>query len=143
MRRHLAALVTLALMPFAMAACGGDGESEEGEGERTTVACSGTPVTTTDLPGDFPDVDGVTYTDAATAGPSQIVDGYYEGSLEDAYEAYKAAFPDAGYEVLFDELEENDSEVAWKGGRRTGIVALRANCEESGRVSVHITSRPQ
>jgi hypothetical protein len=136
---RLAALLVV-LIALATVGCGGD---EGEEGERATIECEGTPVTP-DFPADFPQVDGVTFTKATTAGPTKVADGYYEGSLEDAYEKYKAAFPAAGYDVTFDELEEDDSEVAYMGGdeSRTGIVALRKNCKQEGRISVHVTSRP-
>jgi hypothetical protein len=62
--------------------------------------------------------------------------------LQDAYDAYKSGFESAGYDVLFDEIEEHDSEVSYEGGGRTGQVALRENCDEADRISVHITSRP-
>ena len=82
------------------------------------------------LPADFPTVEGVTITKSEEAGPSQVADGYYEGSLEDAYEAFKTAIRDAGYSVIFDEIEEEDSEVAYSGGdeNTSGFVALRENC---------------
>jgi hypothetical protein len=141
-----AALLLSIATAFALglAACGGgDGGDKESEEEGGTVACEGTPVTPK-LPADFPQVSGVTYTKSTTSGPSEVADGYYEGELEKAYESYKSGFEDAGYTVTFDEIEEHDSEVAYKGGspERTGIVALRDNCEESDRISVHVTSRP-
>ena len=64
-------------------------------------------------------------------------------SLEDAYNGYKDAFDEAGYSILFDEIEDADSEVSYEGDGRTGQVALRENCEEDGRISVHITNRPE
>lgn len=132
----------LALLALSLAACGGEG-GEEGESGRATIECEGTAVTP-ELPADFPKVEGVTFTKSTTAGPTKVADGYYEGSLEDAYDKFKTAFPDAGYDVTFDEIEEDDSEVAYKGGNenRTGIVALRKNCKQEGRISVHVTSRP-
>lgn len=140
-----ALLLTIATaFALGLAACGGgDDGDKESEEEGGTVACSGTAVTP-NLPANFPQVSGVTFTKSTTSGPSEIADGYYEGELENAYESYKSGFEDAGYTVTFDEIEEHDSEVAYKGGspERTGIVALRDNCEESGRVSVHVTSRP-
>jgi ABC-type glycerol-3-phosphate transport system substrate-binding protein len=137
------AAALLVVITLAAAGCGGSDESGEEESERATVECEGTAVTP-DLPADFPQVDGVTFTESTIAGPTKVADGYYEGSLEDAYEKFKSAFEDAGYDVTFDEIEEDDSEVAYKGGdeNRTGIVALRENCKQDGRVSVHVTSRP-
>lgn len=143
--RALGTLLFL-LVALGAAACGGgeNGESEEErEGERTAVQCEGAAVTP-ELPADFPQVEGVTFTKSSTAGASKIVDGYYEGSLEDAYEKFKSAVREAGYDVIFDEIEEDDSEVAYSGGdeNTSGIVALRENCEQSGRISIHITNRP-
>jgi hypothetical protein len=87
----------------------------------------------------------MTYTASQTSGPSEIADGYYEGDLQGAYDAWKSAFEGAaGYTITFDEIEEFDSEVAYRGGAesRSGIVALRDVCNEDGRIAVHITSRP-
>jgi hypothetical protein len=126
------------------AGCGGGDEGEEeGEEGRAKVACEGEALSATKLPAGFPAVDGVTLTKQETQGPTEVVDGYYEGELEDAYNGYKSAFETAGYDVLFDEIEEDDSEVSYEGEGRTGQVALRKNCEEDGRVTVHITSRPE
>ena len=38
----------------------------------------------------------------------------------------------AGYKVLFDELEDHDSEVSWQGEGRTGQVALRERVRNGG-----------
>lgn len=145
-RSRWAAVSLFLSIVFSLAACGGNGESEteeEREGERAAVECEGVAVAS-HLPADFPTVEGVTITKSQVAGPSQIVDGYYEGSLEDAYRAFKRAIRDAGYHVIFDEIEEVDSEVAYSGGdsNTSGFVALRENCAQTGRISVHITNRP-
>jgi hypothetical protein len=144
----LAGLLLLIVLALAGAYLLGDansGEESEGEGDGdVAVACSGDSVTP-NLPSDFPQVEGMTYTKSQTSGPSEIADGYYEGGLQSAYDAWKAAFEGAaGYTITFDEIEEFDSEVAYSGGaeRRSGIVALRDVCNEDGRISVHITSRP-
>jgi len=134
----------LVLFVLALAACGGGDEEGEEEGEGgAAVACSGDAVTPK-LPSDFPQLEGMTYTKAESTGNSDIADGYYEGDLEGAYDAWKSALEDAGYEITFDEIEEDDSEVAYRGGaeNRSGIIALRDECEESDRISVHVTSRP-
>jgi hypothetical protein len=130
-------ILTVAL---GLAACGG-GKSEE-EGGNEAIACSGSPLPSVELPAGFPKPGGVVYTRTETAGPTEIVNGYYEGGLRDAYDGYKDGFESAGYDVLFDEIEEHDSEVSYSGGGRTGQVALRDECEEEGRIAVHITSRP-
>lgn len=141
----LAGLLLLIVLALAGAYLLGDansGEESEGEGE-AAVACSGDSVTP-NLPSDFPQVEGMTYTKSETSGPSEVADGYYEGDLQGAYDDWKAAFADAGYTITFDEIEEFDSEVAYRGGAepRSGIVALRDVCNEDGRISVHITNRP-
>ena len=46
----------------------------------------------------------------------------------------------AGFTILFDELEDNDSEVSWKGQGRSGQVALRNECGSSDKVFVHVTN---
>jgi hypothetical protein len=141
--RSAALLVALVLV---LPACGGGDEAAPTQPtipQRTTVQCDG-PAVEPDLPRDFPAVEGVTYTKSTAAGPSKIVDGYYEGRLEDAYRKFKSALRAAGYAVIFDEVEAQDSEVAYSGGDldRSGFVALRENCAQLGRISVHITNRP-
>jgi hypothetical protein len=144
MSRQLLALATLAgALTLGGAACGGGGESkEEKESEGAKVACTGSAISDTGLPASFPDVQGATLTKTSTAGPSKVVDGYFEGDVEEAHDAYTSAFQNAGYDILFDEVEEHDSEVSYKGNGRTGQVALRDTCEQDGRVFVHITNRP-
>lgn len=141
--RPLALLVALVVV---LPACGGDDDAavtQPTTTQRAKVQCDGSAVEP-DLPGDFPAVDGVTYTKSTSAGPSKIVDGYYEGRLEDAYRKFKSALRAAGYAVIFDEIEAQDSEVAYSGGdlNRSGFVALREDCVQPGRISVHITNRP-
>jgi hypothetical protein len=63
--------------------------------------------------------------------------------VKTAHDEVKAAFERVGYTILFDELEEHDSEVSWKGQGRSGQVALREECGDSGRTFVHITNRPE
>jgi hypothetical protein len=66
-------------------------------------------------------------------------------SIEGLYNEYKERFAEEQYTVLFSELEKDrgDSEVSYKSkdGTTTGIVALRASCD-NGNVSVHVTARP-
>jgi hypothetical protein len=136
-------LIVLALVGAYLLGDANSGEESEGEGE-ASVACSGDSITP-NLPSDFPQVESMTYTKSETSGPSEVADGYFEGDLQGAYDAWKSAFEGAaGYTITFDEVEEFDSEVAYSGGAesRSGIVALRDVCNEDGRISVHITSRP-
>ena len=136
-----------ALFVLSTGGCGGDEARQTTASPpapaRAAVACDG-PAVAGDLPADFPRIAGVTYTQSVIAGPSTIVDGYYEGRLADAYKAYRAALRKGTYDVIFDELEARDSEVAYIGGKveRSGVVALRDNCAQAGRISVHITNRP-
>jgi hypothetical protein len=143
--RLLALAALLGALTLGLAACGGGGDEgdEESAGERPSTSCEGSSITASGLPASFPKLSGVTYTEESEAGPSNVVDGYYEGSLEDAYNGYKDAFDEAGYSILFDEIEDEDSEVSYEGDGRTGQVALRENCEEEDRISVHITNRPE
>jgi hypothetical protein len=136
---------------LVLAGCGGDGKSEaEREAEaakesgRGTVTCSGEAMTgETGLPADFPTIDGVVFVKASEAGPSHVVDGYAERGLEDLYDDFKSEFENAGYTILFDEIEEDDAEVSYKTKDETseGQVALRS-CDED-KTSVHVTNRPE
>ncbi|HEY7282395.1 MAG TPA: hypothetical protein VID47_12465 [Actinomycetota bacterium] len=123
--------------------CVGCGGSTNGGG---TVVCDGTPLSpdAIRLPADFPIPDAAVLITASKAGPSQVVDGYYRGDLQEAYHGWKDAFETAGYTVIFDEIEVTDSEVAYQSGdgRSIGQVSLRTDCIEDGRTSVHITNRP-
>ncbi|MFN2471834.1 MAG: hypothetical protein ABR583_12790 [Gaiellaceae bacterium] len=138
-------LVTVAA--FAVAACGGDdeGDNEGNKAESAEIACEGPALSRdTGLPGSFPTPDGATYVKTEQNGPTRVVNGYYEGDLQAAYEDYKGAFESAGYELLFDELEEDDSEVSYRDdeGKTEGLVALKAECREEDTISIRITSRP-
>ena len=138
------ALLPFALIVFALAGCGGDGNGEdEGSGE-VQAACTASALTDApNLPAGFPTFDSVTYTQQETQGPTEVVEGYYEGELEDAYNEVKGGLEDAGYTILFDELEEDDSEVSWKGQGRSGQVGLRKECGDEDRVYVRISNRPE
>jgi hypothetical protein len=141
----------LTAIAFVLAGCDGDGKSEaEREAEaakesgRGTVTCSGEAMTgETGLPADFPTIDGVVFVKASEAGPSHVVDGYAERGLEDLYDDFKSEFENAGYTILFDEIEEDDAEVSYKTKDETseGQVALRS-CDED-KTSVHVTNRPE
>ena len=146
MRRAAWLIVLIAACAPACGGSDGDGDAQREPPpppRRTVVDCDGAPVASR-LPGDFPRVAGVVYTKSTSAGRSTLVDGYYEGRLEDAYAKFKTRLRAAAYAVIFDEIEAADSEVAYSGGERgtSGIVALRENCEQSGRISVHVTNRP-
>jgi hypothetical protein len=142
--RQAATFTLLGLVLAALAGCGGGGEkSEEAPNPAATAACKGSALTgSPKLPASFPQVEHVTYTVQRTQGPTDVVEGYFEGDLKDAHDEYKKELQAAGYKILFDELEEHDSEVSWSGEGRSGQVALREDCADKDRIYVHITNRP-
>jgi hypothetical protein len=136
-------LSLVGVIVLALAGCGGDKKGEEGDGE-AQAACTGSALSAVPkLPANFPTFDSVTYTQQSTQGPTEIVEGYYEGDVAAAHDEVKAALERARFTVLFDELEEHDSEVSWKGQGRSGQVALRDECGDADRTFVHITNRPE
>ena len=147
MRKVFACCVVLAAALFVVVGCGGSGKNgEEGEaGKEAQAACSGSPLSSAPkLPPSFPQIepDKLTYTRQNTVGPTQIVEGYFNGSLQDAHDEFHKELKGAGYQILFDEVDAHDSEVTWKGEGRTGQVALREECGSSDKIYVHITNRP-
>ena len=137
-------------------ACGGDeNNGAEPRGQNTTAGgesrgtenCEGSalPSKQLKLPSDFPIPGEAILTDASAAGPSQVIEGFYEADLESAYNEWKEALDGAGYTILFDEIEDKDSEISYKSkdGKSTGQIALRSECKQGiGRTFVHITNRP-
>lgn len=141
-------LAALAALAAVLAGCGksqAEKEAESGSGEGT-ITCSGKPMSgAAGLPAGFPLLEGVTFVQAEDRGPTRVVEAYSDESIEGLYNEYKERFAEAEFKLLFDELEEDrgDSEVSYesKDGATTGIVAMRASCD-NGNVSVHITARP-
>jgi hypothetical protein len=138
------------MLALSIAGCGGDdGESEEEREQeaasgRGTVTCEGSPTSDdAGLPSGFPELEGITWVTAEDKGPTRVVDGYADRSLDELYNDYKSGFEDAGWDVTFDEIEEDDAEVAYKEPDEAsdGIVALRS-CDED-RTSIHVTNRPE
>jgi hypothetical protein len=76
-------------------------------------------------------------------GPTLVVDGWFDGDLKSAHDGYRDRFKAARYTILFDELEDRDSEVSYKDaqGKTSGQVALKDECD-NGHISVRITNRP-
>jgi hypothetical protein len=137
----------VAMSVVAAAGCGGGGgESEEGElGKQAQAACTGSPLSEAPkLPASFPQIeaDKLTYTQQSTQGPTNVVEGYFNGDVKEAHEEFEKELEGVGYEILFNELEEHDSEISWKGEGRTGQVAMREECGDSDKTYVHITNRP-
>jgi hypothetical protein len=143
--RQVALLSVLALAVLAAAGCGGGGGETESEAANPQAqkACNAPPLQQgTKLPPNFPLVEQTTYTRQSTQGPTVVVEGYFQGSVEDAHEEYLKELKAAGFQILFEELEEHDSEVSWKGEGRSGQVALREDCGSNDKIYVHITNRP-
>lgn len=146
--RQAASWTVLATVVLVLAGCGGGGGGggggeTEAENPQAQAACNGSAMSEApNLPASFPMVENITYTKQSTQGPSEVVEGYFEGSVKDAHDEYLKELKAAGYTILFEELEEHDSEVSWKGEGRTGQVALREDCGSGDKIYVHITSRP-
>jgi hypothetical protein len=144
--RLLAAFV-LGLTVLAAGCGGGGGEksSEAGDlGKQAQAACSGKPLAAKPrLPASFPQIeqDKLTYTRQSTEGPTNVVEGHFDGDVKDAHDEFLEELKGAGFTILFDELEEHDSEISWKGEGRTGQVALREECGDADKTYVHITNR--
>ncbi len=140
-------VVAAGAMLFAISGCGGDSDSEaekEAEAGRGTITCSGDEIQATGLPAGFPELEGVTFVKQVDKGPTHVVDGYSDESLEGLYNEYKEHLKEEQYTILFDELEDDDSEISYKSqdGATSGQIALRATCDNDN-VSVHITARPE
>ena len=137
------AVLACAVILFPGCGGGGEKESEEAPNPRAAVACNGSPLSAAPrLPASFPQVEETTLTRQSTQGPTEIVEGYFDGSVEEAHDEYLKELEAAGFTILFEELEEHDSEVSWRGEGRSGQVALREDCGESDKIYVHITNRP-
>jgi len=141
------ALVLVLLAAGLAAGCGGGGNKEESDLEETAqAACDGSAIdVTSKLPPSFPQIeeDKLTYTQESEVGPTQVVEGYFNGDVEEAHEEFQKEHETSGYDILFDEVEApNDSEISWKGEGRTGQVAMRNECGDDEKTYVHITNRP-
>ncbi len=141
--RQVGWLALLGAVVIVLAGCGGGGKEAE-QNEPTQAACSDSELAgSPKLPASFPQIENVTYTRQRTDGPTHVVEGYFIGSVQDAHDEYKKELQGSGFKILFDEVEEHDSEISWEGEGRTGQVALREECGESDKIYVHVTSRPE
>jgi hypothetical protein len=137
--RGLLAGVVVATAVLVAAGCGGGKEKSEG----SRAVCTTTATTeATGLPASFPQPAEVTYTSVHQDGPTKVVEGYWTAGIDEAYKEYKDQVEQAGLTILFDEKEEHDAEISWKGSGRTGQIALRDDCSESDTTRIHITNRP-
>jgi hypothetical protein len=130
----------LAAIPLGLVACGGGKQSDLVR--EAKAACKGPPLSKARLPPRWPDLAAATFTRQATQGPTEVVEGYFEGDIEAAHEDYKRELEAAGFTILFEEREDRDAEVSWEGQGRSGQVALREDCGRSDKIYVHITNRP-
>jgi hypothetical protein len=142
------ALVFAIAVAFVAAGCGGGDKAAEtetvGAGGETTIDCradafSGDP----QLPKNFPMPAEFVVTSSTQEGPTRVVVGYWESGLDEAYREWKDRVTEAGFNVTFDELEDKDSEVAYEGSGKTGIIQLKDRCNENEVTYVRITSRPE
>jgi hypothetical protein len=146
--RKVSLVLVLLSLGLVAAGCGGGGskESESALDKDIKAVCEGGALSETpNLPPSFPmiEADKLTYTKQATVGPTEVVEGYFNGDVEAAHEEFQKELKASGYDILFDEVEApNDSEISWKGEGRTGQVAMRNECGESDKTYVHITNRP-
>jgi ABC-type glycerol-3-phosphate transport system substrate-binding protein len=142
MRRvHVLFLLLVAALALAAAGCGGG--SDEKSTEDAGAVCEGEALSgDTGLPANFPSWDEVTYTFKEQEGPTLVVKGWFDGPLDAAYREFKDRFEEANYTILFDELEDKDSEISYKDpeGATSGQLALRDECD-NGHIFVRITNR--
>ena len=145
--KYGAVLGVLAALAFLVAGCGGGKtkvETDTVANPQALAACTGSPLKATPkLPPSFPMVENTTLTRQSTEGPTNLVEGYWKGDVQEAHDEYMKELKAAGYEILFNEVEApNDSEISWSGEGRSGQVALRNDCNGGGKIYVHITNRP-
>lgn len=141
----LALALAAVLVGLVLAGCGGEKKKEEAAtGGEEQITCradafKGDP----GLPENFPIPAEFTVTESNLEGPTRVVIGYWESGLEEAYREWKDRVEEANFDVTFDEIEDRDAEVAYKGSGRTGIIQLRDKCVEDEVTYVRITSRPE
>jgi hypothetical protein len=138
-------LLVLATLAFAVAGCGGGDKDKDALSSDVQAACSGSRLSAEPkLPGSFPQIeqDKLVYTQQSTNGPTEIVEGYFSGDVQEAHDEFLKELQGAGFKILFNEVEApNDSEISWSGEGRTGQVALRNECGDNDKTYVHITNR--
>ena len=136
-------LLLAGVLVLGLAACGGSDDTPTPLSQAALDVCEGSPLSEAPrLPANWPDMERVTFTKQSTRGPTEIVEGYYEGDIDSANGDFKSELEGAGFEILFDEVEQNDSEVVWRAKGRSGQVAMRAGCGQDDRIYVRVTNRP-
>lgn len=142
------AVLCVGLLVFA--GCGGKkaetNTTTNALSQQAQAACTGKPLTAAPkLPAGFPQIepDKLVYTQQSTLGPTNVVEGYFNGDVKEAHAEFQKELKGAQYVILFNEIEDNhDSEISWKAEGRTGQVAMRAECGTPDKTYVHITNRP-
>ena len=145
--KRAATFAVIGLAVLLAAGCGGKKSESEGSAlnEEAKAACTGTALSQApNLPPSWPQIetDKMVYTKQEEKGPTTIVEGYFNGDITEAHDEWKKELQASGYKILFDELEDHDSEVSWQGEGRSGQVALREECGSADKIYVHITNRP-
>ena len=142
--RNIRWLALVGVLGLLLAGCGGGGGDSASElSDEAEAACSGSELSgPPKLPAGWPDMGEVTFTQQSTQGPTHVVEGYFEGDIQAAHDDFKRELEAAGFTILFDEVEENDSEVSWEGEGRSGQVAIRNECGEDDKMYVKVTNRP-
>jgi hypothetical protein len=138
-------MLTLAVaVGFVAAGCGGNKKEEAATGaEGAKIDCRATAFKgDLGLPAKFPMPAEFVVTQSTLQGPTRVVVGYWESGIDEAHREWKDRVEEAGFKVTFDELEDHDSEVAYDGSGRTGLIQLRDRCSEDEVTYVRITSRP-
>src|SRR2546423_585381 len=112
------AMLALALLTVGLAAgCGGGGNTKSEAAPNEGVQAAGTGGALSEspkLPPSFPQIeaDKLTYTQQSTQGPTNLVEGYFHGDVQEAHDEFQKELKGAGYDILFDEVEApNDSEI--------------------------------
>ena len=139
--RRLAVLGLVAVLAFA--GCGKSSNSSEGLVGQAACGPNPPEITTTDLPSDFPNLDGVTYTTATKVGPSVVVSGFAKNTLAGLFTDLKEKFGATPYALTKSEKDAHDAEVNFSSNKDavTGQVAVSQDCK--GQLRVKITVRPK
>ena len=142
LRRWSSALAVVVAGALAGAASGGQNKATATAATPKAVCKTAALAKQPKLPARFPKPAEVTFTSAQQAGPSLIVQGYYEADLVSALNEYKDAVKSAGYTNLKTEHDAHDAEINFAGGGSTGQIALRETCKEANTTFLRITIRP-
>lgn len=119
--------------------------SEEPDGGTKAVASCSVPAaieSSERLPDDFPELEGVSVTEAKTKKEFVATEGYSRRSVDELFEAARPALARNGFDVVNSDYEGFEAELYFaKGDGLAGIVALReAVCD--GYVKVNVIYDP-